>query len=107
MTISPGRVIVAASAGPVFPDSVRSPLHGGRAAGLNGGFPGSEESRRVNPQTRPSVADLERKVEELSRQLTEAREQQAATSEILRVIGRDATDLQSVLDAVAERAARG
>ncbi|HXK30820.1 MAG TPA: GAF domain-containing protein, partial [Candidatus Binatia bacterium] len=60
--------------------------------------------RRLAP--RKSLAKLIRENKDLSRERDEAREQLTGASDILRMIARSPTDLQTALDAIAERAAK-
>jgi two-component system, NtrC family, sensor kinase len=62
------------------------------------------ETRR--PVVGTSSKNGDRTVGDLEKRLAEAQEQQAATGEILRVISSSPTDIQPVLDAVAQNAAR-
>jgi GAF domain-containing protein/HAMP domain-containing protein len=59
---------------------------------------------RMTSQLRESYAGLERKVDERTHELKNSLDQQTAISEILRVISSSPTDVQPMLDAVAERA---
>src|SRR4029450_11360557 len=65
----------------------------------------ADQFNRMTAQLRESYAGLERKVDERTRELKNALEQQTAISEILRVTSASPTNVQPVLDAVAERAA--
>ncbi|HVO95225.1 MAG TPA: GAF domain-containing protein, partial [Terriglobales bacterium] len=65
----------------------------------------AEEFNKMTSQLQESYANLEKKVEDRTSELTESLEQQTATSEILGVIASSPTDIQPVLAVVAERAA--
>ena len=62
-------------------------------------------SRRA-PSSKKTDAKLVRENKELKFERDGSLEREAATSDILRMIARSPTDLQSVLDGIAERAAR-
>ena len=61
--------------------------------------------RRVTPSAE-SIAKLKQTIAAQAREIREGAEQQAATREILRVIASSPTDIQPVLDAIADSAAR-
>src|SRR5262249_40385686 len=66
----------------------------------------SRSTRAKANRIRKPPADLAQQLESCRRELAEVREQQTATSEVLRVISNSPIDLQSALGAIAESAAR-
>src|ERR1700730_4545978 len=68
--------------------------------------PKRKKAPRASSRCGFSAADLEKLLDRRTRELTEALEQQEATSGILGVVARSPTDVQSVLDAVCQSALR-
>src|SRR4029450_3468582 len=62
--------------------------------------------REANADLLAEITALRDRVASLTRENTELQEQQTATGEILRVISSSPTNIETVLDAVAEHAAR-
>ena len=66
----------------------------------------ADEFNRMTSQLQESYANLERKVDERTKELTESLAQQTATSEILGVIASSPTDVQPVFDKILADALR-
>ena len=62
--------------------------------------------RKPGGDLRDSASELQTRVEALTRELEEARAEQAATAAVLRVIASSPTDIQPVLDGVVASAAK-
>jgi two-component system NtrC family sensor kinase len=78
----------------------------GRAEAANAEAEREPGMTDTSPNNTASNADREEKIERLTRELSEGQDQLKATSEVLRAISNSPADLQSVLEVIAESAAR-
>ena len=68
---------------------------------------GTPRKARTAPRSRdPRAADLQKQLDQRTRELAEALERQTATSEVLEVIGSSPTQVQPVFEAMVGRAAQ-